>query len=134
MADSATPYAQPTSPGFVEEAAPVVRADRRGPALRRRRVRLVGRYVVMAACAAIMIGPFVWMTLASLKTDADIRRVPPTLIPDPITGENFSRVTEAFDFWRFTANSVGIAATSERSTLDPVAPTTTFDSYRRKIP
>ena len=80
------------------------------PALRR--VRLVARYVVMVAAVVVMIGPFVWMVLAALKTDADIRSVPPTVIPDPITGENFSRVTDAFDFWRFTANSVGIAIAS----------------------
>lgn len=88
---------------------PVVDERRSG---RRRRVRLAGRYVVMAACAVVMIGPFVWMVLAALKTDADIRSVPPTLIPDPVTGENFTRVTEAFDFWRFTANSIGIAIAS----------------------
>jgi multiple sugar transport system permease protein len=88
------------------------RHDRRGAHTRRRRLRLIGRYLVMVACAAIMIGPFVWMILAALKTDTDIRSVPPTLIPDPVTGENFTRVTEAFDFWRFTANSIGIAIAS----------------------
>lgn len=83
------------------------------PAWRRRSTaRLVGRYVVMILCAALMIGPFVWMVLAALKTDADIRAVPPTLLPDPVTGDNFTRVTEAFDFWRFTANSIGIAVAS----------------------
>jgi len=78
----------------------------------RRRARLVGRYTVMVACAVLMVGPFVWMVLAALRTDADIRSVPPTLFPDPVTGENFTRVTEAFDFWRFTANSIGIAIAS----------------------
>lgn len=83
-----------------------------GHVLRRRRARLAVRYVVMTVCAIAMIGPFVWMVLASLKTDADIARVPPTLVPDPVTGDNYSRVTEAFDFWRFTANSIGIAVAS----------------------
>lgn len=78
----------------------------------RRRARLVGRYTVMVACAVLMVGPFAWMVLAALRTDADIRSVPPTLFPDPVTGENFTRVTEAFDFWRFTANSIGIAIAS----------------------
>lgn len=91
---------------------PLVRDDLRGPRTARRRLRLAGRYVVMVACAVIMIGPFVWMVLAALKTDADIRSVPPTLIPDPVTGSNFTRVTDAFNFWRFTANSVGIAIAS----------------------
>ena len=83
----------------------------------------------MVACAAVMIGPFVWMVLAALKTDADIRSVPPTLIPDPITGENFTRVTEAFDFWRFTANSIGIAIAS--TTLQLVTATTAAYAFAR---
>jgi multiple sugar transport system permease protein len=79
--------------------------------VRRVRRRLV-RYAVMVLCAVVMIGPFVWMLLASLKTDADVRSVPPTLIPDPFTGDNYTRVLDAFDFWRFTLNSVGIAIAS----------------------
>lgn len=78
----------------------------------RARLRIVRRYAVLIACAALMIGPFVWMVLASLKTDADIRAVPPTLIPDPITGENYSRVLDAFPFWRFAINSLGVSITS----------------------
>jgi multiple sugar transport system permease protein len=91
-------------------------ADGSKPPTRRRThhqtLRLVGRYILMSMCAAVMIGPFVWMVLAALKTDADIRSIPPSFLPDPITGENFSRVTDAFDFWRFTANSIGIAISS----------------------
>jgi multiple sugar transport system permease protein len=112
MADLAVLPTQPTSSNMIEHGALRLRDDRRGPASRRRRARLVGRSAVMVACAAIMVGPFVWMVLAALKTDADIRSVPPTLIPDPITGENFTRVTDAFDFWRFTANSIGLAISS----------------------
>ena len=75
-------------------------------------VRTVGRYVVMVICAVLLVGPFVWMVLASLKTDADIRRIPPTVIPDPITGDNYRRVIDTFPFWRFAANSAGVALAS----------------------
>jgi multiple sugar transport system permease protein len=75
-------------------------------------LRTVGRYVVMVVCAVLLVGPFVWMVLASLKTDADIRRIPPTVLPDPITGENYRRVVDAFPFWRFAANSAGVAIAS----------------------
>jgi multiple sugar transport system permease protein len=85
---------------------------RRLPGVGRRRWRLLGRYTVLAACAALMIGPFVWMVLASLKTDDDIRSIPPSLIPDPVTGDNYQRVLEAFPFWRFTMNSLGVAIAS----------------------
>lgn len=76
------------------------------------RARLVGRYAVMILCAAALIGPFIWMVLASLKTDADIGRLPPTIIPDPVTGENYQRVVDSFPFWRFARNSVLVAVIS----------------------
>jgi multiple sugar transport system permease protein len=75
-------------------------------------VRAVVRYAVMGACAVVLVGPFVWMVLASLKTDADIRRVPPTVWPDPPTGDNYRRVVDTFPFWRFAANSLGVAVAS----------------------
>jgi multiple sugar transport system permease protein len=74
--------------------------------------RTTRRYLVLIACAVLTIGPFVWMVLASLKTDADIRAVPPTLLPDPITGDNYSRVLDAFPFWRFAINSLGVSIAS----------------------
>ncbi len=76
------------------------------------RLRLFGRYAVMVGCAVVLVGPFVWMVLASLKTDADIRRVPPTIWPDPLTGDSYRRVVDTFPFWRFAANSLGIAVAS----------------------
>jgi multiple sugar transport system permease protein len=74
--------------------------------------RTVARYTVMVACAVVLVGPFLWMVIASLKTDADIRRIPPTILPDPPTGDNYRRVVDAFPFWRFAANSAGIAIAS----------------------
>ncbi|WP_116998108.1 carbohydrate ABC transporter permease [Desertimonas flava] len=76
------------------------------------RLQLAARYAVMIVCAAALIGPFVWMVLASLKTDADIGRLPPTIIPDPVTGENYRRVVDSFPFWRFARNSVLVAVIS----------------------
>lgn len=76
------------------------------------RLRRVVRYTVLVLCAAALIGPFVWMLLASLKTDADIRQLPPSIIPDPITGENYRRVVDAFPFWRFARNSVFVSVVS----------------------
>jgi len=74
--------------------------------------RTVGRYVVLVLCAAALVGPFVWMVLASLKTDADIKSLPPSLWPDPVTGGNYSRVVDAFPFWRFARNSILVAVVS----------------------
>ena len=66
----------------------------------------------MVLCAVVLVGPFLWMVIASLKTDADIRRIPPGLLPDPVTGDNYQRVVDSFPFWRFAANSLGVAVAS----------------------
>jgi multiple sugar transport system permease protein len=84
-------------------------------------LRAVGRYVVLVVCAVVLVGPFVWMVLASLKTDADIRRIPPTVLPDPITGDNYRRVIDTFPFWRFAANSAGVALASTALQLTTAA-------------
>ena len=56
--------------------------------------RTFGRYSVLVFGAVVMIGPFVWMVIASLKTDTDIQRIPPGLLPDPVTGANYTRVVD----------------------------------------
>ncbi len=77
-----------------------------------RRPRAFGLYVVLVFGALVMIGPFLWMVVASLKTDRNIQQIPPTLLPDPATGRNYGRVVDAFPFWRFTVNSLGLSLTS----------------------
>lgn len=74
--------------------------------------RTVGRYLVLLAGAVVMIGPFLWMVGASLKTDRNIQQIPPTVLPSPITGRNYGRVVDAFPFWRFTMNSLGLSVSS----------------------
>ncbi len=70
------------------------------------------RYAVLLLGVAVMVGPFVWMLIASLKTDRNIQQIPPTLLPDPVTGRNYARVVDAFPFWRFTLNSLGLSVLS----------------------
>lgn len=78
----------------------------------RSRRRAFGRYSVLVFGAVVMVGPFIWMVIASLKTDADIQRIPPGLLPDPVTGANYTRVVDSFPFWRFMANSIGVSLAS----------------------
>lgn len=77
-----------------------------------RRTRRIGRYTVLVIGALVMIGPFIWMVLSSLKTDADIQRVPPSVLPSPFTGANYGRVVDTFPFWRFLGNSLVVALLS----------------------
>ena len=79
---------------------------------RKIRTRLAGRYMILVVGAIVMIGPFLWMINASLKTDRDIQRIPPSILPNPATGTNYTRVVNAFPFWRFMGNSLVVSLLS----------------------
>jgi multiple sugar transport system permease protein len=57
----------------------------------------------------LMIGPFLWMLLASLKTQRELLQVPPTWIPETVTTDNYTRLFERLDFPRYFWNSTVIA-------------------------
>jgi multiple sugar transport system permease protein len=66
-------------------------------------------YVLLGAGLIVMVGPFVWMVLASFKPEGEIRQVPPTWWPaDPTLG-NYSTLFERLDFPTYFANSVVVA-------------------------
>ena len=77
-----------------------------------RRARSALRVVALLAGVVALIGPFLWMVLASLKTDGDIARVPPGALPDPPTLGNYRRVFDSFPFWRFALNSLWVSIAS----------------------
>jgi multiple sugar transport system permease protein len=62
----------------------------------------------------VMVGPFVWMLLASLKTQRELLQVPPTWIPENATVANYERLFDRLDFpkyfWNSTLIAVGITA------------------------
>ncbi|SBT46515.1 carbohydrate ABC transporter permease [Micromonospora narathiwatensis] len=70
------------------------------------------RYLALTLGAVAMLGPFVWMLITSLTGDPQLARVDAPLLPDPSTVEAYQRLGEAFPFWRFAANSVGVAVVS----------------------
>lgn len=70
------------------------------------------RYVALAVGAAAMIGPFVWMVATSLTSLDQLDNVDAGLFPDPITITGYQTLTDAFPFWRFLANSIGVALVS----------------------
>lgn len=57
----------------------------------------------------LMIGPFVWMLLGSLKTQRELIAVPPTILPEAPTLDNFSNLLRRLDFARFFFNSAFVA-------------------------
>jgi multiple sugar transport system permease protein len=98
-------------------AAPVERvaapAAVAGPAPRGRRRDLVAKVVLHAVLIAgllVMVGPFVWMLLSSLKPEGEIRRVPATWWPESPTWDNFRELFSRLDFPTYFTNSVVVAA------------------------
>jgi len=66
--------------------------------------------VLMIIVCAIMIGPFIWMVLTSLKTLPDVNRFPPIILPDPPQWNNYVRVFTEQPTFLFIANSVKITS------------------------
>lgn len=107
----AAAHAASTPPGGA--AAPP-----RGTALRADRSAGIGEprprlwlYVVLGIGLVVTVTPFVWMLLGSVKTDGEIRRVPPTWWPEAPTLDNFRTLFTSLDFPQFFANSTLVAVT-----------------------
>lgn len=81
--------------------------------VRRRRIRQEwGRpwlYVPLTGLLLLMVTPFLWMLSGSFKPEADIRKIPPDLVPTRPTLTNFQELFSSLDFTRMFANSVLVA-------------------------
>jgi len=66
-------------------------------------------YVVLAAGLVLLAGPFLWMLLGSFKTDAELRRVPPTWLPENPGLDNYRQLFGQLDFPTFFFNSTLVA-------------------------
>ncbi|EAF8876818.1 carbohydrate ABC transporter permease [Listeria monocytogenes] len=53
-----------------------------------------------------MILPFIWMVLSSLKTDAEILKIPPTIWPETFTLDNFTKLFTEMDFVIYLKNTL----------------------------
>ncbi|MBC1487184.1 carbohydrate ABC transporter permease [Listeria seeligeri] len=53
-----------------------------------------------------MILPFIWMVLSSLKTDAEILKIPPTIWPETFTFDNFTKLFTEMDFAIYLKNTL----------------------------
>ncbi len=68
-----------------------------------------GLYIALSLGLLLMIGPFLWMLLGSVKTQHELLASPPTLLPAAPTLDNFSRMFKRLDFAQFFFNSAFIA-------------------------
>ncbi|HZR43432.1 MAG TPA: carbohydrate ABC transporter permease [Ktedonobacteraceae bacterium] len=67
--------------------------------------------------AIIMVAPFIWMVLTSLKDNSQAFRIPPTWIPNPIIWDNYPQSLQAESFGQAYWNSFYITAIVVTSVL-----------------
>jgi multiple sugar transport system permease protein len=79
------------------------------PAPGRRRRRPVWVYLVLGVGLLVMLAPFLWMLLGSLKPEAELQRVPPTWWPEAPSLGNYRLLFDLLDFPRFFTNSTVVA-------------------------
>ena len=63
-------------------------------------------YAFLVVAALLMIAPFLWSISTSLKQPGDVFAYPPTLLPDPVTFQNYIDVFTKMTFDRYFLNSV----------------------------
>ncbi len=66
-------------------------------------------YVFLVGGLVLMVGPFLWMVLGSIKPEVDFLQAQPTLLPSAPTTANYGRLFDQLDFPRFFFNSSVIA-------------------------
>jgi multiple sugar transport system permease protein len=74
-------------------------------------------YLFLTSGLVVMVGPFLWMILGSLKPAADFLRNPPAFLPSTATTDNYGRLFDQLDFPRFFFNSSVIALAVTVGTL-----------------
>ncbi len=63
-------------------------------------------HVALIIGAIIMITPFLWMILTSMKTVAESTQIPPKIFPSEIRWDNYSAVLNILPFAKFYINTV----------------------------
>ena len=66
-------------------------------------------YLILGLGLVVVMSPFIWMALSSVKSEGEIRRVPPTWWPETPTLDNFRELFERLDFPQFFTNSALVA-------------------------
>jgi multiple sugar transport system permease protein len=66
-------------------------------------------YAVLSVGVVLMIGPFLWMVMSSVKPEGEVRAIPPTWWPQDVTMENYTQLFTRLDFPTYFLNSTLIA-------------------------
>jgi multiple sugar transport system permease protein len=66
-------------------------------------------HVALILGLVVVMAPFVWMVLGSIKTTAELRQDPPTWLPQDPTIANYTELFDRLNFARFFFNSAVVA-------------------------
>jgi multiple sugar transport system permease protein len=69
-------------------------------------------YAVLTALALMVLFPFYWMTITSLKSEEQMRSLVSMFWPRPLVAENYDQLLSRTDFATWYGNSVFVAVTS----------------------
>jgi alpha-1,4-digalacturonate transport system permease protein len=83
----------------------------------------VVRSTILIAGALATIAPVVWAAMSSFKTQEELAKTPPTLVPHDPTLDNYTSGLRAFDFTHYLSNSliVTVAATALTLVINSMA-------------
>lgn len=77
-----------------------------------RSFRVLLRYLLLAAAAALMVGPFAWMLSTSMMPQEEMFRTPPQWIPAEFSLKNYRAIMEVLPLGRMLLNSFAIAVSA----------------------
>lgn len=85
-----------------------------------RRPPVAGRvlsYAMLIALSILVIAPVVWAVLSSFKTQTELARRPPTLLPNSLSTTNYTEAIQTFHFATYLKNSVLVTLGATALTL-----------------
>lgn len=74
-------------------------------------------YILLIALALIVIFPFYWMIITSLKSNSEVEQINQTFFPSIVMWSNYVYVFDSFDFLKYIKNTIVVAIFSTAGTL-----------------
>jgi multiple sugar transport system permease protein len=85
-------------------------------------LRSSGRYLLVYGVAFVILLPFLWVLVSAFKSESELFRYPPTILPTKWTVQNFTEFFRATSFHIAMFNSGLIAATTTLLAMAVAAP------------
>lgn len=74
-------------------------------------------YILLITLALIVIFPFYWMIITSLKSNSEVEQINQTFFPSIVMWSNYVYVFDSFDFLKYMKNTIVVAIFSTAGTL-----------------